>query len=154
MCQRRASSRSGVSFAKITVLHGPCRMRIARCARVPHKKESLRLKMIRCCEVQQVSLPLRQRMMSNVTDRVTRHSDPKIRAEESTQKMKTYVSHIPTPHTPNSRLHPREEIVPMYSQYVPIADEYRARLRVEKPDLWLQFFPVDGNQATLSDNDS
>lgn len=93
--------------------------------------------------------------MTTLTDHVPRHAtDPKIRAEESTQKMKAYVSHIPTPNTPNSRLHPREEIEATYSKYVPVADEFRARLRTEKPDLWLQFFPVDGNQVVSSDNDS
>lgn len=74
--------------------------------------------------------------------------DVKVRAEENTKKMQLYTSHIPSPLTPNPRLHPLEHCEKMYRKYVAIADEYRVKLRDEKPELWLQFFPLT-DKSTL-----
>ncbi len=54
--------------------------------------------------------------------------------------MKRFVSLIPSPHTPNPRLFPPDVCESKYRAFVNIADEYRLKLRQEKPGLWEKFF--------------
>lgn len=59
-----------------------------------------------------------------------------IRAEENMKRMQSYMSHIPSPHTPCAAV----PSSPQYAKFVEVGDYYRKRLREEKPGRWQCFF--------------
>jgi tRNA dimethylallyltransferase len=73
-------------------------------------------------------------------------SNAKIRAEEDNRKMACYVSLLPSPNGLNPKVHSIEKAESRYRRFVVIADEYRARLQQEKPDLWSGFFETAGDE--------
>lgn len=60
--------------------------------------------------------------------------------------MACYVSHLPSPNGLNPKVHSIEKAESRYRRFVVIADEYRARLQQEKPDLWSGFFETAGDE--------